>query len=86
MKAILGLIAALVGGIALLWKKNNSLKTENKIFKDKVEDVKMETIISELEKDRKKLKVEIKTIERKEASSSLSDKDIEDFWNKGNKH
>lgn len=85
MTEILIALATGVGAaILLIIKENKKLKSDKKLNDIKVEDAKLETKQESIKASKKELDKFLKEID-KEVMKDLSDKEVEDYWNKGKK-
>jgi|694.fasta_scaffold114932_5 hypothetical protein len=85
MTEILIALATGVGAaILLIIKENKKLKSDKKIHDIEVKDAKLETKQEAIKQSKKELDKFLKEVD-KTVMKDLSDKDIEDYWNKGKK-
>jgi septal ring factor EnvC (AmiA/AmiB activator) len=85
MSEILLALATGVGAaIFLIIKQNSKLKSEKKLHDIEVEDAKLETNQETIKTSKKQLDKFLKEVD-KQVMKDLSDKEIEDYWNKGKK-
>jgi hypothetical protein len=85
MSEILLALATGVGAaIFLIIKQNQKLKSDKKLHDIEVEDAKLETKQESVKENKKKLNKHLEDID-KQVMKDLSDKEIEDFWNKDKK-
>lgn len=85
MTEILIALATGVGAaILLIIKENKKLKSDKKLSDIKVEDAKLETKQEAIKTSKKELDNFLKEVDKK-VLKDLSDKEIEEYWNKGKK-
>jgi hypothetical protein len=85
MSEILLALATGVGAaIFLIIKQNSKLKSDKKLHDIEVEDAKLETNQETIKTSKKELDKFLKEVDKK-VMKDLSDKEIEDYWNKGKK-
>ena len=85
MSEILLALATGVGAaIFLIIKQNSKLKSDKKLHDIEVEDAKLETNQETIKTSKKELDKFLKEVDKK-VMKDLSDREIEDYWNKGKK-
>jgi septal ring factor EnvC (AmiA/AmiB activator) len=82
MEILFGIIAALGGVLLLLVKKNDKLESDKKLNDIAVADAKLETKQEAIQEQKAQLEKELNKVEQ---AKPLSDKEVEDYWNKDKK-
>lgn len=82
MEALLGIIITLGGALLLLMRKNEKLESDKKLNDIAVADAKLETKQEIIKEQKAELQEELVKVE---PAKDLSDKEIEDYWNKDKK-
>jgi septal ring factor EnvC (AmiA/AmiB activator) len=82
MEALLGIIITLGGALLLLMLKNEKLESDKKLNDIAVADAKLETKQEIIKEQKAELQEELVKVE---PAKDLSDKEIEDYWNKDKK-
>jgi len=82
LDVLFGIIFALGGALLLLIKKNNKLESDKKLNDVAVADAKLETKQEAIQEQKVQLEKELEEVEQ---AKPLSDKEIEDYWNKDKK-
>jgi len=81
---LLALATGVGAAIFLIIKQNSKLKSDKKLHDIEVEDAKLETNQQTIKASKKELDKFLKEVDKK-VMKDLSDKEIEEYWNKGKK-
>lgn len=81
LEIILSCLVGALAGLFVIVKENRKLKRDKKLHDIQVEDAKLETSQEQVKETKQALKKKMKELDESQASD-LSDKEIEDYWNK----
>lgn len=84
MEIITGILLSLCGIVLVLFRQNQSLRSENKLNNLKIEDSKLEERQENIKKQKEVIEKNLQKL-GEEKSEFLDDKQIVEYWNKDDK-